>query len=172
MNELHKHTYQEKETWKNHLEELINATNGPLIEIGGPTPNQWATDSAYNLIDTNTLTKKIITTNITSGVDVWDYSDETGEEEKVDFLPVDIQADALRLPFKSSSVGAIFASALPVEIRVGALQEAVRVLETGGLLIWQHGIEQDRKNAEELRLTVLIDKTNRIENHDYVFRKE
>ena len=116
------------------IENEIKLRDGPLIEIGGPTV------SGFDLVNFDSLDKKIFTSNITPGCPLHDImtGDFLGYIGKIDF-----QADAQRLPFKDNGIGVLFASCLPFKIRKNVIHEAKRVLEKNGLLVWQAGTEND-----------------------------
>jgi hypothetical protein len=125
------------------IEDEIRDRQGPLIEIAGPT------DYGFELVDLSKLDKKVFVSNISPGCPL--YDDVTGE-----FLcytgQVDFQADAQNLPFRESGIGILFASCLPKEIRNRTIQEAKRVLEDGGLLVWQGGTDEDIESAKKIGL--------------------
>lgn len=79
------------------------------------------------------------------------YDDQTGE-----FLcytgQIDFQADAQNLPFGDGKISVLFASCLPKEIRGRTIQEAERVLEDGGLLVWLSGFDEDIESAKKIGL--------------------
>lgn len=149
----------------------LNAVRGPFVEVGGPTHDQWPHEYQYRLVDISKLSKEIISTNIVPGVNVWEPSEEDGEYTLTDYLPADMQADGTKLPFKAASLGAVFASAVPTEIRPQVLQEAYRVLEPGGLLVWQHGVPEDGALCKKLGFSVLKHDVSPSSAHDYIFRK-
>ncbi|MDP3888417.1 MAG: methyltransferase domain-containing protein [bacterium] len=107
----------------------LTQLSGPIIEVGGPT--SYEPDL---LLDFNKLDKKLFVSNISPGLPIFDYDDGhfVGYIGKVDLV-----ADAAKLPLADNKVGVLFASCLPPEIREGFFDEAERVLEPNGLLIYQ-----------------------------------
>ncbi len=129
------------------LEEEIKRRHGPLIEVGGPTKG------GFELVDYSNLVDKIFISNVYPGCPL--YDSQTGK--LLEYVgKIDFQADARSLPFGDSSIGGLFASYLPDEIREKVIYEAKRVLETGGLLIWQGGTEKDLKMAKKIGFTLMI----------------
>jgi hypothetical protein len=146
----------------------INNLNGPLIELGGPT------DEGYKQVDLSKLDKRLFVSNLLPGFPYYDT--KTGE-----FLgyrgKIDFQADATAIPIKNEGCGALFVSCLPVEIRKKILSEAYRVLEKGGLLIWQGGIDKDIEIAEKLGFEVMeylkqYDRDSKLYFWDVIFQKK
>lgn len=116
--------------------EAVNKTKGPAIEVAGPT------ERGYSLVNAEALDKKLQVSNIKAkGVK---YCEGVVQGE------IDFQADAVNLPLVSGSVGSLFASCLPKEVRIGALNEAQRVLEDGGLFVYQGVVTEDILRAEKL----------------------
>lgn len=126
-----------------NIEEELEKVKGPYIEIGGPTATEYW--FGLKLIDTKTLNKKVYVSNITPGVIIHMENGKTKQYGKVDF-----QADATKLPLKNNSIGALFASCLNGPIRADVLDEAYRVLEPDGLLLWQGGKQEDIEKAKSL----------------------
>ncbi len=128
------------------IEEEIRHRHGPLVEIAGPT------DNGFELVDLSKLDKKVFESNISPGCPL--YDDMTGE-----FLcytgQIDFQSYAQNLPFKESGIGVLFASCLPKDIRNRTIQEANRVLEDGGLLIWQGGTDEDVESGKKIGLELV-----------------
>jgi len=126
--------------------ETIRNLNGPLVELAGPT------DTGYALVDLDKLDKRLFVSNLFPGPPR--YDDETGK-----FLgyigSVDFQADAMAIPIKNEGCGALFVSFLPFELGEKIFSEAYRVLQKGGLLIWQGGYNPNMKSAKELGFEVM-----------------
>lgn len=139
-----------------NIEEVLQQRKGAFIEIGGPTPSKYSLERPYKSFDIHKLPKKLITTNIALGVTQYEYSDEAEEEVPVAYFPADLQADGLRLPFADSGIGAVFVSNLPIIIREAVFQEISRVLEPGGVVIWEGGTTQDRQFAQNAGLNVKV----------------
>lgn len=124
----------------------IEKLNGTLLEVGGPTLGD------YRVLNTNKLQqelhRKLHVTNI--------YPDLPQYPEDPDLIPtsfygkVDFQVDATNLSLRDKSVAALFASNLPADIREQVLTEAKRVLQSGGLLIWQGTLPEDLQYAQKL----------------------
>ena len=130
------------DTWKEEnfdLELEINRTPGPIVEVAGPTEGENL------LIDFNKVAKNIYVSNLSSSRDIVDS--ETGE-----FLgcigKIDFRADATALPIASGKTGVLFASCLPIGAREEFIKESKRVLETGGILIYQGIRTEDIEAAE------------------------
>lgn len=147
-------------------EDYLNHLSKPLIEVGGPT------EKGYKLIDFELLNRKLHASNIQHGVA--EYDGNTGE--LLDFGPdVDFQADSTRLPIANESVSAVFGSNLYVNTRARTMTEATRVLERGGLLVWQGGNFKDFDNAKrsgfELVQYRIKDSRQGFLSFDMIFRK-
>lgn len=133
----------------------LNHTRGPILEVAGPTRE------GYPMIDPARLKKRVWLSNLFSGLPLWiresavdrlvsqpGYRRFEGPmpraAERVGMRPpnvlwgrVDLQADGTALPIRPGSVGAILISRLNGPARNGAMREAYRALEPGGLLIWK-----------------------------------
>ncbi len=132
------------ESWEKKgftLESELRNRQGPFIEIGGPTPN------GFELVNYDSLDKKIFMSNITPGCPL--YDEMTGQ-----FLgyigKINFYADGKQLPLKDGGIGALFASNMPYAIRKQLIHEAKRVLEENGLLVWQGGTEEDIQEASRI----------------------
>jgi hypothetical protein len=109
----------------------IEATEGPLIEVGGPT------SAGYEMVDVAPLQGRFAASNRRP----YAYSTPTPQDR-----PADFKADFRQLPLEDESVAGIFASAIPYADRsaepsdnYGPLAaEAYRVTKEGGYLMWQH----------------------------------
>ena len=139
----------------------LKELKGPLIEIAGPTLG------GYKIVDFNLVKDRIHVSNIYPGAPVFDgeTGDFVGYYGKVNF-----QADAKRLPFGDERLGAIFISCLgkinkeglpsdikfeetsesKEELRKKVFEESWRILEFGGILVFQGVTEQDLDKAEEI----------------------
>lgn len=117
------------------LIEEVKRIKGFFVEVGGPTKD------GFDLIDYKDIRKRIFISNITKGVS--EYDTKTGEFlgyfGKIDFL-----IDGRHLPFKDNSIGIIFASYLPHNMRMSIWAEIFRVMRNNGLLIWQGYIEKEK----------------------------
>jgi len=162
------------ESWKEKnfdVDKRIETTRGQFIEIAGPTAK------GYKQVDLEKLPRKIYITNLFPGCPYYKKTEKgdivlEGYEGKVDF-----EADATEMPLRDSSVGAVFStnlSAFPSEkhnltkeqidtetdrltkiLRENAMKEAWRILEPGGLLIWQGGKEEDFTVAHNLGFRIV-----------------
>ncbi len=121
--------------------EQLRTRKGSFVELGGPT------ERGYELVDINKLDRKLHVTNIDPrGCPIYDpYNPAI--KNPIRFLPIDFQADATNLKFADNSISALFASCLNNDIRTRAIAEIARVLEEGGLLIWQVGGKDDILDA-------------------------
>jgi len=123
-----------------HLQNEINKRQGIFIEVGGPTKQGFIS------LEGITLPKEPIISNISSTPP----GTATKEEVKLQHPKIKLIADATSLPFPDNSIGLILASCLPSRIRSSTLAEAYRVLEPGGLLIWQGGRIEDLAEAKRI----------------------
>lgn len=180
--ETYKKPKQEIKDWKEKdfdaLKRLAE-TKGILLEVAGPT------EDGYELVDINKLPKKLFISNIAPGKPQFDP--ETGKfigyGGKVDFVE-----DATKMTFNENSVGAVFCSCIGSinveglqqdDIRKKTIKEAFRVLEPGGLLIWQGGNEEEFSFARECGFRMVQCKTTEGEYksgekafvYSYIFEK-
>ena len=147
-------------------EDYLNKSAKPIVEVGGPT------EKRYRLVDLKEVRKKLHTSNIQKGVA--EYHGKTGEF--LGFGPqADFQADSRKLPLADESVSAIFDSNLYGPTREQTIDEAARVLEKGGLLVWQGGQRRDfniaRKRGFELVQYNVRDQRQGFLSFDTIFRK-
>jgi len=117
--------------WKDHkvnINDIVINTDGPLIEIGGPT------EGGYELIDVDALPKKLIVSNISNNAPIYDSAGELIEYYgRVDFL-----ADGKNMPIKDDSAAGVFMSGIPTKNDDKSfIKEAHRVLKNKGLLLIQ-----------------------------------
>lgn len=129
------------EYWKKDGFEVIDALrtiHGPIIEVAGPTRG------GYSLVDLSKLDRNIFVSNITPGLGLSDprTTEFIGYAGKVD-----LQADATKLPLASNKVGALFTSCLSHFMAPPFINEAMRTLEPGGLLIYQGGRSENMNYA-------------------------
>lgn len=152
----------------------IKEVKGPLVEIAGPT------QGGYRLVDTNDLNKKLFVSNKKLGCPL--FNPNTGERAGYIGSSVDFRADATKLPFKAGSVGAVFVSclgplfddpqAIPVvALRKSAIEEAGRVLEPNGFLVWQGGSRQDILNAEQQGFKIVEYTRSDTNSYNIIFQK-
>lgn len=124
------------------LEDLISSTHGPTVEIGGPT------EGGYHMgKDTTWHPVPDYITNVSPERPTL-YGQDIGSQD------INLILEADKMPFAAASVGVVFASNLPREVRMPMFQEVCRVLEDGGYLVYQGGLEEDIKKAGELGFTV------------------
>lgn len=150
------------ENWKDpdfDIEKKLESINGPLIEVAGPT------EGGYSIIDMDSLGNKIYVSNLTKGCPISKDGKTVNYFGKVDF-----QADAKQLPFQEGKIGAVFCSCLGkvgktngdllrermenVLLREKAIEEAMRVLEPGGLIVIDNFVLEDMKMAEHLGFVI------------------
>ena len=105
--------------------QAVEDTQGPVIEIGGPTSyrREFLRLAGLDLF--------------TIGLPV--YGPKKTEIFISNIRPgyIDFQADGRVLPFRNESIGAIYATSLPSHIIPDIIMEAHRVLEEGGIFILQ-----------------------------------
>ncbi len=135
-------------TYKRVGFDLISALSeleGPIIEVAAPTKQGfWFGET---LIDPKYLGREYASSDILPGIPVVDKKGRIIKYcSKVDFT-----ADARALPFGNETVGSLFASCPPNEIRDKFFTEANRVLRLGGLLvlqgIWKKDLEKCQENG-------------------------
>lgn len=154
--------------WRKDNFELVSAirqTTGPLVEVAGPT-------TGTVVIDFSKLGKNIFVSNAKPGLSVFD--DKT-EKFLGYFGRIDFQAEAQNLPLVSGGVGALFVSCLHLEARREFAAEAIRVLEAGGLLIYQVAFTEDVEVLKSKGLEI-VEYQKRVrdggwEDWDVVFQK-
>lgn len=120
------------------FEDELTKSSSPFIEVAGPTPE------GFELLDTSKLTKKLLVSNITPGLENWDHSGKESVllghqyEDQLDF-----RADARQLPFAKESVG-LLVTAYPTNgISPSLIIEAHRVIKQGGYLLWEGALDND-----------------------------
>ncbi len=138
-----------------NISEELKKRQGPMIEVGGPT------EDGFRLVPTEAM-RDIRDRFHISNSDDGLYARYPGERERRKEYSVDFTADATALSFPNEFLSAVFASCLPrhaVEngiaekdkpVREPAIREAYRVLESGGLLIWQGTFWDDLKMAHSV----------------------
>jgi len=129
--------------------ESLGRVRGRFFEVAGPTKE-------YKLVDLEKLRRQtgrqLHVSNLGFG-GAPKFDAKTGELIAVN--PAHLTADGTALPLAEGSVGALFCSCLStvrdrsrpfqeqvemtLELRKSAVSEAARVLEHGGLLVWQGG---------------------------------
>lgn len=149
----------------------LNGSKYPLIEIGGPTPPNYGSNEQYLIIDITRIAKRIYPLNLSKTVDVYESFEETDEEVMTSQWPVDLRADGTQLPFPDEKISGVFASGIETPLREKMIAEAARVLEPGGLLIWQEGEPSDKKFALTMGFDVIKHQVNKSLIHDYIFQK-
>jgi hypothetical protein len=122
----------------------LRARQGTFIEIGGPT------SSGFGVLDGQSPPQRVFVGNITPGMVIFRQNGSMALEGRVDFV-----ANGTELPFANDSIGCFFASCLPLSVRKETLSEAMRVLEPGGLLIWQGTFHEDLAVIRELGFKVV-----------------
>lgn len=128
------------------LNAALSRRRGPLVEVGGPT------EVGYKMVPQEIIEKsgkQLFTSNLHVGRQIT----ETVTGKKVEYVvPADFAADARKMPHADGSIGALFVSALNIAAISGAIQEASRILEKDGLLIWQGPRLEGIMLAEKLGL--------------------
>ena len=129
--------------WKEqgfNINTVIGEQEGSLIEVGGPT------QEGYDLVDINSLNKKLFVSNLTSDVQKWDDREKSAQHlGKIDF-----KADATSLPLKNGSLAGILGSNISEERSNEIFIEAKRVLKDNGILVWQGGVIKDLFSIKNL----------------------
>lgn len=97
----------------------VNNTSGTIVEVGGPSPKWY---ESLGIGDIRQFGDRVVVTNI--------YEEVTSDRFTVDKL-----MDARHIKYPDNSVGAIFAGALPKDVREEFLLEAQKKLKDGGLLV-------------------------------------
>lgn len=173
--------------------EALKQVKGPYIEVAGPT------EGGYMLIETEKLGRKLTISNQSAS---WAKGKIDFEANATDLPMKDGSIGALfisclggmqkddseelkKLEFKSrfSKKESALYEKLSYEskrrLRDGALQEAFRVLEDKGLLIWQGGEKEDYIKALELGFALKVLKDDRRVGvaysklgYNYIFEKE
>ncbi len=124
------------------LYDYIENTKGLILEVGGPTIDDVGVNKLW--LDSSTIKgKNTIISNITP---------EAG---------VDLVADGRNLHFDDNSVSMEFAASLGArgmdkhQLRKEVFTEAWRILEPGGLLVYEHGQLADIANACQLGFDIM-----------------
>lgn len=125
------------------VRQALEATKGPFIEVGGPSEDEYWL--GYSLYDTKFLNKKLHVSNVNPGVPIVNRKGEVVRYGR----KVDFRADARQTPLRDESVGALFASNLPQEIRADVTEEGRRIVEPGGLFFIQGFLKKDIDYAKE-----------------------
>lgn len=88
---------------------------------------------------------------------------------------VDFRADATALSIASGKIGVLFVSCLPIEAREQFVKESKRVLEIGGILIYQGIRTEDIETAENAGFRLVEYRKQKREKgqiiYDAVFKK-
>ena len=159
--------YRKKKTYPDYLSQdfdardAINNTNGKIVELGGPTPDDY-TSLGLKLSD---LDREVTITNIISPT-----PDTNMEVSRV---------DVRFMPYKKGSLGAIFSTGLPSSEYPFMLHGASRCLEDGGFLIMQHILPSTIGNAMEMgfkpkvvkKVGAWTSKTGVLETYNAIFQK-
>lgn len=148
------------------LEESLARLKGPMIEIAGPTIQ------GYQLIPEKFLGQMLVSNAIEKpfrdpniGPSRYGIVNALRPKARLDFV-----ANGLSLPFRKTSVGAVFVSAFPdspminegksTKARSVLLKQIAPVVEKSGLLVWQNGHAEDARNAEDLGLVPVMAQVN------------
>lgn len=143
----------------------LTATSGPFIELGGPSHGD------FGLVRVDKLPRQLITTNIDILTEGYDALGRSG------FAYPDVRADGRQMPVRDQQAGAVFARFFggilnhpreipPEELAEGmkgvmadrgrALDEAWRMTEPGGVLVWEGGFRADIAYAAKLGFKPLM----------------
>ena len=119
-----------------NIDKKLKQINGSFVEIGGPTVQE------FNLINTKELPKKLITSNIRTHKNI----------DKPDFF-----ADAKNMPLENNSVGALFSKNISIDSSEykDLAKEAWRIIEPGGVFIFEGGRKDIFKSAKETGFNVV-----------------
>jgi hypothetical protein len=148
--------------------EKLKQVDGPFVEVAGPT------DGGYKLVNMQNLGKKVFTSNlwVNGKIDFQASATELPiKDGKVGALFVSciggIQKNdpeelkklnkkmtSWRVTNKDEKRYEELAYESKRKLRDTTLQEALRVLEEGGVLIWQGGEKEDYDTASEMGLSV------------------
>lgn len=101
----------------------VNETRGPIIEVGGPTEDY--SPIINPVIVAERLARPVFVSNVAR------------------IGAVSLQADGTRLPLGNDSIGLMFASCLPHDMRNDFYIEAHRTLEDGGVLAYKNAKDLD-----------------------------
>lgn len=115
------------------IQDLLDNIKGPVVEIGGPTPEGFTLLGALAL----RLPSKPVVTNIENPVTLNPFGDNPTTYE------VDDVVDVRNMKYGDGSVGMILACALPYRLHKSLIAEAARVLESGGLLLIEQAVTAD-----------------------------
>ena len=107
------------------------------------------------MVDLGKLNKRPLFSNTHSMYRPVEIVDRKTKAPVMKVEKLDLLADATKLPLADNSLGCLFASNLPGDIDEEVIREASRVLEPGGILVWQGGETQDVAQAELAGLKVV-----------------
>jgi SAM-dependent methyltransferase len=125
--------------WKKEdfsLYEDLAKRSGIFLEVGGPTPEGYESVD-FKKIQQNTG-KKVLISNIARDghLSLLDKDTVIKEDKLKKMDRIDFQADVRQMPLVDGSVGGLFASCLSVRGK-NVFQEASRILEPGGIFVYQ-----------------------------------
>lgn len=142
-------------------EAAINATSGPLVEIGGPSFGDWSFPNPRFVFDPKKLERPIHISNVVEDPDIagWHPKFRIPWQPRIKYATdrVEFLADARNMPIPDSSLGAVFTANLPGAAEFGGLRsdfihEAARVVEPGGLVVFHGARAIDIEEAAGLDL--------------------
>jgi hypothetical protein len=109
---------------------LVDETRGPIIEVGGPTED-YSPVTRPSII-AERLERPLFISNIAR------------------IGAISLQADGTGLPFRDASIGIMFASCLPQDVRNDFYVESHRTLEDGGILAYKNARDLDMAHVLSL----------------------
>jgi hypothetical protein len=141
------------------LAEIISSRMGPFIELGGPT------SQGYDLLSIEAVErltgKHVKITNLSPEAGCYMLSSQA------DFASIEEFVDAKNLPYEPSSLGMVFASCMPLDVKERVADEVYRVLEEGGLWQYQRCEDVDVARALETGFHLLRYKRLRRPSYEY-----
>lgn len=111
-----------------NIYEALKDRKGQFVEVGGPSLGYALVD----FLEVNAQTgKRIQITNLP------DKDLIPGVIEQIGDLKLDARVDVRNFPYEDESIGALFSSCFPSGVRQAMIAGATRILEPGGLFIYQ-----------------------------------
>jgi len=138
------------------MKRFLEQAAKPFVEVGGPT------DQGFRIVSPRDITeagKHFVVTNIDEGVHIYPPVERGHENDplfaKIKISEAEMVADGRRLPFQDNSLAGMFAACMQRSTRAAILTEAARVIEPGGILVWQAPFEEDLLTSERLGLKLV-----------------
>lgn len=132
------------------------------IEIGGPTPDGYEYIKTLGLH----LPSQITVTNITNPI----ILNPLGENPQT--YPVDEVVDITSLPYVPSSVDMFLTSSFPRSIRQVLIDNTLKALRPGGLLVFENVLPDDDKYAIEHGFIPLLDSDAVTEHYTQIYQSK